>query len=398
MSRVFQRQGSWWIDFKDVRGLRRRRKIGPNKRVAREVLDGILGSVARREHLGVIDDSPITFHEFASVWLDRISHTLKPTSRERFLGAIENHLKPAFQGQLRSITASAAEKYVAKRLANEAQASTVNREMTVLKHMLRRAVAWEYLSRNPFLDNQGRLLEGLRPLKEPAGRTRFLSLDEIEHLLAACDFESSSAPLTKGYLRSFVVVALNTGMRRNEILSLSRRSIDWSNRIASLFETKNGEPRHVYLNDAAYEALRSLPAGIDDERIFSFQPHQVTMAFHRAAKRAGLEGLRLHDTRHTFASYQAMSGVQGRGLQALLGHKDARMTLRYSHLSDAYLKTAVNNVVLGRIVERRSEDGTHLAPSDRPPSPGSRNSLNLLGDPSGSRTRVPDVRGRCPNH
>lgn len=355
-------------------------------------------TVARREHLGVIDDSPITFAEFADVWLERIAHNLKPTTRERFLGAIENHLKPAFPGRLRSITAAAAEKYVSGRLATDAQASTVNREMTVLKHMLRRAAAWEFLGRNPFLDNQGRLVEGLRPLKEPAGRTRFLSLDEVDRLLAACDFEASPAELTKGYLRSFIVVALNTGMRRNEILSLSRRSIDWSNRVASLDETKNGEPRHVYLNDAAYEALKSLPARIDDGRLFPFKPHQVTMAFHRAVKRAGLEDLRLHDTRHTFASYQAMSGVQGRGLQALLGHRDPRMTLRYSHLSDSYLKAAVNNVVLGKSASRRSEDGTNLAPSDRPSSSGPRNPLISFGDPSGSRTRVPDVRGRCPNH
>ena len=397
MSRVFQRRGNWWIDFKDAHGVRRRKKVGPNKRVAREVLDGILGSVARREHLGVIDDSPITFPEFANVWLDRISHTLKPTSRERFLGAIENHLKPAFPSQLRGITASAAEKYVTGRLANGAQASTVNREMTVLKHILRRSVAWEYLSRNPFLDNQGRLLEGLRPLREPAGRTRFLGLEEIERLLTACDFGSSNAALTKGYLRSFVVVALNTGMRRNEILSLSRRSIDWTNRIATLVETKNGEPRHVYLNDAAYEAFTSLPTRIDDERIFPFEPHQMTMAFHRAARRAGLEDLRLHDMRHTFASYQAMSGVQGRGLQALLGHKDARMTLRYSHLSDTYLRAAVNNVVLGKLEQSR-RDGTHLAPSHGRPLAEFRKPLISFGDPSGSRTRVPDVRGRCPNH
>ena len=55
----------------------------------------------------------------------------------------------------------------------------------------------------------------------------------------------------------------------------------------------------------------------------------------------------MHDLRHTFASYQAMAGVAGRGLQVLLGHKDARMTMRYSHLSDAYLKAAVDGVVLG---------------------------------------------------
>jgi integrase len=373
------------------------RKIGPSKRVAKEVLDGMLGRVARREYLGVIDDSPIAFAEFANIWLARIGHNLKPTTRERFLGAIENHLKPAFPGQLRSITAATAEKYVTVRLASGAQASTINREMTVLKHMLRRAVAWEFLGRNPFLDNQGRLVEGLKPLKEPAGRTRFLSLEEVDRLLAACDFEASPSELTKGYLRAFIMVALNTGMRRNEVLSLTKRSVDWTNRVASLFETKNGEPRHVYLNGAAYEALKALPARIDDDRLFPFKPHQVTMAFHPAVKRAGIENLRLHDMRHTFASYQAMSGVQGRGLQALLGHKDARMTLRYAHLSDAYLKAAVDNVILGSSgtpASRRSIVGTNLAPSDRRPSAGSCNPLIFFGDPSGSRTRVPDVRGR----
>ncbi len=329
MSRVFRRRGAWWIDFKDSSGVRRRKKVGPSKRVAQEVLNGVLGSVARREHLGVIDDSPISFADFTKVWLERISHTLKPTSRDRFEGAIQNHLKGFFPGQLRSITASAAERYVTKRLADGARSSTVNREMTVLKHMLRRAVAWEYLSRNPFLDSQGGLLESLKPLREPARRTRFLSYGEIDRLLAACNFEWSNATLTKGYLHAFVILALNTGMRRNEILSLSQRSIDWTNRVASLIETKNGDPRHVYLNEAACHALGSLPARADDDRIFPFQPHQIIMAFHRAAKRAGLEDLRLHDIRHTFASYQAMSGVQSRRLQALLGHKDPRMTLRY---------------------------------------------------------------------
>jgi hypothetical protein len=52
MSRVFQRKGSWWIDFKDAHGVRHRKAIGPNKRVAKEVLDGILGNVARRQYLG----------------------------------------------------------------------------------------------------------------------------------------------------------------------------------------------------------------------------------------------------------------------------------------------------------------------------------------------------------
>jgi integrase len=388
MSRVFQRSGDWWIDFKDARGVRRRKKIGPSKRVAKEVLDGTLGNVARRQHLGVIDDSPISFSDFAEEWKRRITPTLKPRSRERWFGILEKYLIPAFPGALRSVTAADAEAYLRQRQtpetcprcggkgkvshgrrdAREAQTcprckgakeiatapSTLNREMTVVKHILRRAVVWEYLSRNPFLDAQGGVLAGLKALREPTGRTRFLNLDEIDRLLAACE------PIP--YLKPFALVALNTGMRRNEILSLTRKSIDWQNRTTLLTETKNGEARQVYLNDAALEALKALPPRIDG-RLFPLHTNQVSVAFMRAARRAGIEDFRLHDCRHTFASYQAMAGIQGRGLQALLGHRDGRMTARYSHLSDAYLKAAVNSVVLGRSIPDRAKEASNAVAS-----------------------------------
>ncbi len=351
MSRVFKKQAAWWIDFKDAQGVRRRKHIGPSKRIAQEVLDGILGNVARRQHLGIIDDSAISFADFAKVWWGRVSPTLKPRSQERWLGIVELHLKPAFPGSLRTITKAQGESYAAKRMEAGAAASTINREMTVLKHILARAVRWEYLSVNP--------IAGLKPLQEPSGRTRFLSLEEIAALLKACEASESD------YLKPFVIVAMNTGMRRNEILSLTRKSVDWTNRLATLADTKNGETRHVYLNGAAYEALKALPARLDG-RMFPLGPNQVSMLFVRAVKRAKLEDCRLHDLRHTFASYQAMSGVAGRGLQALLGHKDARMTMRYSHLSDSYLRAAVNGVVLGgasaEISAFDAKDGTYLAP------------------------------------
>jgi integrase len=249
------------------------------------------------------------------------------------------------------MTKAQAESYVAKRMEAGAAPSTINREMTVLKHILARAVRGEYLRVNPIV--------GLKPLQEPSGRTRFLSLEEIAALLEACGSSESD------YLKPFAIVAMNTGMRRNEILSLSRKSVDWANRLVTLADTKNGETRHVYLNEAAHDAIRALPAR-NDGKLFPLGPNQVTMLFVRAAKRAKLEDFRLHDLRHTFASYQAMSGVAGRGLQALLGHKDARMTMRHSHLSDSYLRAAVNGVVLGGSTGEKPvfdvKDGTYLAP------------------------------------
>jgi integrase len=339
MSRVFKRQTAWWIDFKDAQGVRRRKKIGPSKRIAQEVLDGLLGNVARRQHLGIIDDSAISFAEFAKAWWERVERGLKPTTQVRWKGIREKHLEPAFPGSLRGISAAGAESYVAKRLDAGATPSTVNREITVLKHMLKRAVLWEYLTLNPLVN--------LKAQKEPDGRTRYLSLEEIENLLACCPPKGTRPGLSKVYLKPFVLVALNTGMRRGEILSLTRRSVDWQNRAVKLEQTKNGEARHVYLNDEAYQTLRGLPTPIDSEFLFPIDQWQLGKAFRRACAQAKLEDFRIHDCRHTFASYQAMAGVQGRTLQALLGHKDMRMTGRYSHLSDAHLRTAVNAIRLG---------------------------------------------------
>jgi integrase len=76
-----------------------------------------------------------------------------------------------------------------------------------------------------------------------------------------------------------------------------------------------------------------------------------------------IEDFRLHDCRHTFASYQAMAGIQARGLQTLLGHRDGRMTTRYSHLSDAYLKAAVDGVVLRRSNPDRAAEASKVAAS-----------------------------------
>jgi len=338
MSRIFKRDGHFWIDYNDTQGIRHRKKIGPSKRIANEVLTDVLGKINREEFLGVVAESSVSFAEFAKEWWASLRPDLKPRTRERWQGILNQHLKPYFKGALRAITSTAAEGYVNKRSTAGTAASTINREMTVLKHMLRRAVSRRYLTRNPFLDAQGGLVDTLRPLKEPPGRVRYLAPDEINRLLAACD--------RRPYLRGFVMVALNSGMRRNEILSLTRQSIYSRNRIATLGDTKNGELRHVPLNDLAFEALSSLPPRLDG-RLFPFSPNQVSVEFKRTCRRAGIDDFRLHDLRHTFASYQAMAGVQGRGLQSLLGHKDPRMTTRYSHLSDAYLKAAVDAVQIG---------------------------------------------------
>lgn len=346
MARVFKRDGRYWIDFNDATGRRRRINTKTtDKRVATEILNDKLAKVAKREHLGVIDDTGMSFAEFAEEWWKRIEHTLKPRTQERWKGIVEKHLKPAFTGTLRAINVAQVEAYRSRRAVAGAAPATINREVDVLRHMTARAALWEFLAVDP-VGGRGTL----KSLREPKGRVRYLLPEEITKLLTACDAVGADAELTGVYLRAFVTVALNTGMRRNEILGLERRSIDWNRRTTTIEETKNGESRVIRLNATAIEALRSLPPRLDTPKLFPFKPNQMSQAVMRAVRRAGIADFRLHDTRHTFASYQAMSGTVGKGLQDLLGHKDGRMTERYTHIADHYLMEAVDRVQIGGAV------------------------------------------------
>ena len=188
--------------------------------------------------------------------------------------------------------------------------------------------------------------------KEPPGRIRYLTLEEYDRLLIALDPETlrenpynagrDFSQLLNVYLRPIVLVALHSGLRRSEILSLRRQSIDWQNRRIIVEHTKNGERRIIPMNGTLYETLRRLPARLDSDSLFpGVKPNIVTLAFRRAVKRAKIVDFRFHDLRHSFASHLTMGGANLRAIQTLLGHKDLRMTMRYSHLSPEHLQGAV---------------------------------------------------------
>lgn len=329
----------YWVAWQ-AEGRRRRKRAGGDLRVAGELLKGIEGNVVKKEALGIIDDTKRSFADFVDKeWGPRCLPHMSEKCAERWRGILEHHLKPFFAGPLRFISVPRVERYVTERAHAGAAAATTHQEVRVLQHVLRRAVSWEFLGKNPLVDAQG--ASKLKPIKVPRGRTRFLSHDEIAKLLA--EAKRSRSPL----VRPFLIVALNTGMRRGEILSLTRKSIDWEKRTAFLQHTKNGESRMVHLNAEAFAALKSLSVRIDG-KLFPFtDENTISRDVRRVFQRAGIKDVRLHDMRHTFASHHAMAGVNQRGLMDLLGHKDTRMTARYSHLSDDFLREAVDSLNLG---------------------------------------------------
>lgn len=342
--RIFKRNGYWWVDVRGYGVERQRLRLSKWKRIAQEVADEIEAKIVRQEWLGPVN-SKITFKEFSQKYLSTYASTsLRPSSYGRCQDIVKRILIPKFGDmKLSKISPEDVEAFRSERL-KEVSASTVNREFTRFRSIFHKAVEWGYLRSYPF--------RTIKEFKEPPGKVRFITPEEFETLLCACDPNSllqnpnnwgrTFSKLNMAYLKPIVLIAFHTGMRRGEIVSLGWKDIDLKNRIILIEGTKTNELRTIPINETLQEVLKSLPHHLHSEKLFpDINPNMVTVAFERACKRAGINDFRFHDLRHSFASYLTMAGENLRTIQTLLGHKDLRMTMRYSHLSDQTLKEAV---------------------------------------------------------
>lgn len=199
----------------------------------------------------------------------------------------------------------------------------------MIRHMLIKAVEWEMLETSPHTKGK-RLI-----LKENNQRLRFLTESEIEALLKVC------AP----HLKPIVEMALFTGMRRGELLSLKWEQI----RRGFIYrhQTKSGKPRQIPINERLSEVLREVRKRnqLKSPYVFGRNDGQrfgdIKESFNSACRKAGIEDFRFHDLRPTFASHLVMKGVSLKAVQELLGHTTIQMTMRYSHLSQGHLEKAV---------------------------------------------------------
>lgn len=169
----------------------------------------------------------------------------------------------------------------------------------------------------------GNPVVSVRRPKIDNARERRLEKGEEKKLLAALD-ESRSA-----YLKPAVLLALETAMRRGELLALQWEDIDLRQRVAHLSDTKNGTARDVPLSTAAVAVLKKLPRQISG-RVFPITPTVITEGFERACERAEIADLRFHDLRHEATSRLAEK-LAMHELMKVTGHKDARMLARYYH-------------------------------------------------------------------
>lgn len=168
-----------------------------------------------------------------------------------------------------------------------------------------------------------------RPTVNDERSVRLPPEDETKLLEA---LESTRNP----WIKPFVIVALETAMRRSEILSLRWEDIDLAQRTAFLPNSKNGHSRSVPLSTRAAETLRSLPRALNG-LVFPLTPNAVKQAWTRARNRADLPHLHLHDLRHEATTRLAEKGWNILELAAVTGHQDLQMLKRYTNLRAADL-------------------------------------------------------------
>ena len=241
---------------------------------------------------------------------------------------------PISRFKLAALTPPVVAQWRDARLSAGAQGSTVNRELGMLSAVLN----WARMELMIAIENS---VSSVRRPPPGKARDRRLEGDEEQRLLESLE---DRAMLTKGgkregnyrtggrnpWMRPLVRFAIETAMRQGELLSLRWEHVDLRTRTAHLKNTKNGEARTVPLSSRAVAVLEVLPHSIDG-RVFPITAQAVKLAWGRACRRAGIEGLHFHDLRHEATSRLAERLPNLIELAAVTGHKDLRMLKRYYH-------------------------------------------------------------------
>jgi integrase len=162
------------------------------------------------------------------------------------------------------------------------------------------------------------------PLKAKDNRReRRLKDGEYERLLAAARTRQNP------YIEKIVVFAIETGMRRGEILNLCWDQVDLKRRSVTILESKNGYSRTIPITQLAAFTLQSLSRG--DARVFPTTANSLRLAWDRMLKGTGIEDLHFHDLRHEAISRFFEMGLTVPEVASISGHRDTRMLLRYAH-------------------------------------------------------------------
>jgi integrase len=281
---------------------------------------------AEVDRCGVLPDTRVAENTTLAEILTRYKDEITPKKRSAIseVARINGILRrPICHRTLTLLSTADLASYRDERLKTVSPA-TVVRELNTISHAIDTARReWGiHLAQNP--------CKLVRRPSPPRGRLRRLAGDEEQLLLAAADAGRSA------YMRPLIVLAIETGMRRGELLTLDWKHVDLEWRVAHLPLTKNGDSRDVPLSIRALETLRALRTGASGQ-VFNVAPNAVRLTWERLVRRAGLVDLHFHDLRHEAVSRLFEKGLNVVEVSTISGHKELRMLQRYAHLRAADL-------------------------------------------------------------
>jgi integrase len=248
-------------------------------------------------------------------YLKEITPTKKTAANEAvILGAFYRH--PVCQKSLSDLTAHDISRYRDDRL-KKVKTSTVCREFNPIRHMFQIAInEWGIpLKENP--------LDKVTLKAKDNRRERRLKDGEYEKLLDAARTRQNP------FIEKIIIFAIETGMRRGEILNLCWDQVDLKRRSVTILESKNGYSRTIPITQLAALTLQSLSKG--DARVFPTTANSLRLAWDRMLKGTGIEDLHFHDLRHEAISRYFEMGLTVPEVASISGHRDTRMLLRYAH-------------------------------------------------------------------
>jgi len=285
---------------------------------------------AMRGRLGMAKNSRWTLKDWSPRYLEWARLHKKSYVRDEWC---MKQLIDAF-GQLRlqDVTIQRVDAFMKNRRLEVAPA-TVNRQVALLKKVLSHAVECRELEVNP--------LKGLKLFRESADRVPVVEKVDERRLLEAC----------KPWLRWVIQLAVGTGCRQGELLSLRWRHIDFDNEVLVVETSKSGESRRVPLHPVILEELRrrrGTPEGYVVQRPDGEVPSQqsISRGFKKAARSVGRGDLRFHDLRHVAASRFLATGANLPEVADLLGHKTLVMAKRYAHTNPNRMKELVSRMAV----------------------------------------------------
>jgi len=292
----------------------------------------------------------ITVKELAKRYLDEHAKAKKkPASAFRDERLLERFILPALGSRkIKSITR--ADVATLHHKIGQDTPIQANRTLAVLSKMLTLAIRWGlYMDENPC-----RHVERFKERK----RERYLNQDELARLGTALNkalAEGKGSPAAINAIRLLIM----TGARLGEVLGLRWEWIDWEHSCARLPESKTGA-KVLPLGGPALEILSNLPRAAGNPHVFPGHKFgaplsDINATWRMVRKAAGLEGVRLHDLRHSFASVGAGAGVSLPVLGSLLGHSEPSTTQRYAHLADDPRQKAADKIA-GLVAEAMARE------------------------------------------